>query len=281
MHSLAKPAHAETTLQDPLKVGGLGPVMIIIKPGSYIMGSAPDEPGRFPSEGPTHRVHIEYSFAVSRYEVKFSEYDRFSDATGHGRPSDQGWGDSFWGRGNMPVFNVSWQDAVDYTRWLSQQTGKKYRLLSEAEWEYAARAGNVAAFTSGRCISKDVANFHAGYAYSDCPVTGLYRGKMILVGQFSANPWGLYDVHGNAFEWIADCWHANYNGAPSNGTAWLNGTTKDEFDLDDTSPAECNNRVLRGGSWSGRPRDIRFAQRAKNNVSFSSIFIGFRIARDL
>jgi len=274
-------AYPDSVFQDMLKIGGIGPEMVVIPTGKFIMGSPPNEPGRFIDEGPTHQVTLSHPFAVSRYEISFAQYDQFVTSTQHARPSDKGWGDLFWGRKNMAVFNVSWHDAVAYTRWLSAQTGKNYRLLSESEWEYAARAGKTTAFSSGACITKDQANFHAGYAYSDCPITELYRGKMLAVGQFLPNEWGLHDVHGNAFEWTLDCWHENYFGAPNDATAWLEQTNQEDELIQEAAEADCNQRVLRGGSWSGRPRDIRFAQRAKNTSGFSSIFIGFRVAREI
>jgi len=273
--------YSDSVFQDRLTVGGMGPEMVVIPTGTFIMGSPPNEPGRFMDEGPTHQITISQPFAVSRYEVSFAQYDQFVASTQYVRPSDKGWGDLFWGRENMAVFNVSWYDAVAYTRWLSIQTRKNYRLLSESEWEYAARAGKKTAFSSGTCISKDQANFHAGYAYSDCPITELYRGKMLEIGQFIPNAWGLHDVHGNAFEWTLDCWHENYYGAPRDSAAWLEQVNQEDDSIQEPSEADCNRRVLRGGSWSGRPRDIRFAQRANNAANFSSIFIGFRVAREM
>jgi len=246
-------------------------MLVVIPAGSYVMGPVPSEPVKFGAEQPQHRVTINKPFAIGQFELTFEDYDRFVAATGAERPSDKGWGTLNWGRGKTPVFNVSWQDAQRYLEWLSEQTGEHYRLPSESEWEYAARAGTVTAFNTGDCISSQQANFHGRSEFGDCPVSQLYRGRVIEVGSFKPNAWGLYDMHGNLFEWIQDCWHENYNDAPVNGTAWMNTG----------SDVDCDLHVLRGGSWSGRPVDIRSGARSHNMAAFKSIFIGFRVVRDL
>ena len=257
--------------QDPLSIGGLGPKMVVIPIGEYKMGAPPDEPMSFDTERPVHKVTIRKPFAISQYEITFAEFDRFVEATGHRKPSDKGWGKAHWGRTDTPVFDVTWHDAQLFVEWLSEQTSKHYQLPSEAQWEYAARAGTTTAFNTGDCIHTDQANYHGQYEYGDCPMAPGYFGKALPVGSYPPNAWGLYDVHGNIFEWIRDCWHTNYEGAPDDGSAWMH----------EGDNVDCDKRVLRGGSWSGRPVDIRSAYRARNNTNFKSIFIGFRVVREL
>ncbi|MEJ2179614.1 MAG: formylglycine-generating enzyme family protein [Gammaproteobacteria bacterium] len=259
------------TFQDPLSIGGLGPKMVVIPAGSFIMGPSPDEPLQLAKEKPRHKVTINNPFAISQYEITFADFDKFVAATGYRKPSDKGWGTAHWGRGNMPVFDVTWYDAQNYIEWLSEQTGERYQLPAETQWEYAARAGTKTAFHTGDCIHTDQANFHGRYEFGDCPLPPLYRGKTTPVGSFEPNAWGLYDVHGNIFEWTRDCWHTNYVGAPDDESGWM-------YEGDNV---ECERRVLRGGSWSGRPADIRSAARSRNFANFKSIFIGFRVVRDL
>lgn len=272
-------AYAATPIQYPLNDGGAGPSMVEIPSGHFVMGAAPDEEGRFPSDGPTQRITLKQPFWLSRYEITFADYDRFAEATQRAKPSDRGWGAEYWGRGNMPVFNVTWFDAVAYCDWLSQQTGQRYRLPSEAEWEYAARAGSRNAFSSGDCIGPEHANFHSLSSHGNCPTSRAHPGKTLPVGNYPANAWGLYDIHGNVFEWTADCWHNSRQGAPLDGNAWLTQTAEDS-DFFQSPMADCSLRVLRGGSWSDRPRDLRFGHRAGNEAKFSSIYIGFRVLRE-
>ncbi len=163
--------------------------------------------------------------------------------------------DARWGRGWRPVINVSWSDAKVYVAWLSQETGKAYRLLSEAEWEYAARAGTRTRFSFGDDISEKDANFLGGL------------GKTWQVGAYPANPWKLHDMHGNVWEWVEDCWNESYDGAPSDGSAWTSG--------------DCSTRVLRGGSWSNYPRLLRSAYRNWNSADNRDYDYGFRVARTL
>ena len=227
------------------------PEMAVVPAGSFTMGSPSDEKGRWDNEGPQHRVRIAKPFAVGRYEVTFAEWNAClaeGGCNGH-RPGEKG-----WGRGRRPVINVSWKDAQSYVRWLSRKTGKRYRLLSEAQWEYAARAGTTGPFHTGPTISKDQANYQ--------------RRLTVPVGSFPANGFGLHDVHGNVWEWVEDCWHGNYGGAPSDGGAW-------------TSGGNCDRRVLRGGSWNDGPRYLRAANRFANWTGYRSNYIGFRVARTL
>ncbi|MCP5093179.1 MAG: formylglycine-generating enzyme family protein, partial [Gammaproteobacteria bacterium] len=177
--------------QDAL--GGLGPAMVSIPGGCFEMGSPADEPERIDNER-QHRVCVE-PFMLSRYEVTFAEYDAFPEATKRKKPNDQG-----WGRGRRPVINVSWEDATAYAAWLSEETGTTYRLPTEAEWEYAARAGTTTPFHFGEQISTEQANFNGNYTYNGS-AKGEYRQQTLAVGQFEANGFGLYDVHGNVREW--------------------------------------------------------------------------------
>ena len=156
--------------------------------------------------------------------------------------------------------NVSWEDAVAYVRWLSGQTGERYRLPSEAEWEYAARAGSVTAYSWGNEIGRNRANCHGcGSQWDD--------RQTAPVGSFGPNGWGLHDMHGNVLEWVQDCWNGSYGGAPSDGSAWERG--------------DCSQRVLRGGSRGIDPGYLRSANRARFTTTVRSHFIGFRVARTI
>jgi formylglycine-generating enzyme required for sulfatase activity len=252
-----------TLIQDKLSDGTPAPEMLVLPAGSFLMGSPDDEPGRSSDEDPRHTVKIA-SFAIGRTEVTFEQYDRFARATDRKLPDD--WG---WGRGNRPVINVSWADATAYAVWLSEQTGQRYRLPSEAEWEYAARAGTPTPFSTGDCIHTDQVNYNGEYDYADCGAkTGLYRGKTVPAGSLRANPWGLHEVHGNVWEWVQDCWHPNYEGAPKDGTAWEAG-------------GDCALRVVRGGGWSGDPVYLRSAFRGRFSADGAIGNLGFRLARTL
>ena len=175
-----------------------------------MMGSPDSEEGRRSDEGPQHRVRIAQPFAVGRFEVTFDEWDACVAGGGCGgyRPDDNG-----WGRGRRPVINVSWDDAKAYVQWLSSRTGKSYRLPSEAEWEYVARAGTTTPFWTGATISTEQANYDGTYTYG-AGKKGEYRQRTIPVGSLPANPWGLHEVLGNVWEWVEDCYHDSYAGAP-------------------------------------------------------------------
>ena len=227
------------------------PEMVVIPAGSFRMGCVSGI-DCIDSQKPVHSVRIA-SFELSKYEVTFEEYDAFTDATGRERADDEG-----WGRGRRPVINVSWDDAVAYTQWLSEQTGENYRLPSEAEWEYAARAGSTTQYSWGNDIGVNRAN---------CIGCGSqWDGKQTApVGSFNANRWGLYDMHGNVEEWVQDCWNRNYEGAPDDGSAWESGG--------------CYYRFLRGGSWFVRPWFLGSANRSWLSTLFRYYYIGFRVAR--
>ena len=228
------------------------PELVVVPAGSYMMGSPGSEEGRGDDEGPVHRVTIGEPFAVGVYEVTFAEWDACKSDGGCGELVRN---DGGWGRGRRPVINVSWHDAQAYVWWLSGETGEEYRLLSESEWEYVARGGTTTPFHYGRTISTGEANY------------GNYRERTVAVGTFSANRFGLYDVHGNVWEWVADCWNGSYHGAPRDGSAWESG--------------DCDRRVLRGGSWSYEPRNLRSANRYRNDSRDRFNGLGFRVARTL
>jgi formylglycine-generating enzyme required for sulfatase activity len=242
------------------------PEMIVVPAGSFTMGSPPGEEGRSPDEGPQHRVTIARPLAVGKFEVTFAEWDACVAAGGctH-RPDDRG-----WGRGKQPVINVSWNDVTQqYLTWLSGKTGKTYRLLTEAEWEYAARAGTTTRFWWGSSISTSQANYNGNYTFGGSPKKGEDRQKTVPVDSFAASPWGLHNVHGNVWEWVEDCSHDNYQGAPTDGSAWT------------TSCSESGHRVLRGGSWVAAPWNLRSAFRASYFTHFRYDYLGFRVARML
>ncbi len=237
------------------------PELVVVPSGSFWMGSPSGEERRNDNEGPQHRVTFERPFAVGVYEVTFGEWAACVSGGGCGghRPGDEG-----WGRGRHPVINVSWDDAKAYVKWLSGKTGKQYRLLSESEWEYAARAGTETAFHTGRTISTEEANYDGNYGSGR---RGRYRERTTPVGSFEPNGFGLHDVHGNVWEWVEDCWNINYRRALDDGSAWLRG--------------DCGKRVLRGGSWSSIPRGLRSANRFRSSSGNRLSYLGFRVARTL
>lgn len=236
------------------------PEMVVIPGGSFVMGSSAGERGRFAkhikNESPQHRVTVP-RFAMGRYEVTFAEWDACVAAGGCGRQAS----DAGWGRGRRPVVNVSWDDAKQYVGWLSRETGKRYRLPSEAEWEYAARAGTRTKYWWGDAIGRNKANCRGCGSQWDSK-------KTAPVGSFRPNPFGLYDVHGNVYEWVEDCWHENYAGAPADSRPW-------------TSGGNCGKRVLRGGYWSTIRLNLRSASRFRSASGIWIKFFGFRVARTL
>jgi formylglycine-generating enzyme required for sulfatase activity len=238
------------------------PEMVVIPAGRFVMGSSPSEEGRSAAEGPQHFVTIAEPFALGRYAVTFDEYDEFAATTGREPPGDGG-----WGRGRRPVINVSWNDAEAYTAWLSEQTGATYRLPSEAEWEYACRAGTTTPFHFGPTISTEQANYDGNYRYG-AGRKGAYREQALPVGSFPANDFGLHDMHGNVWEWCADVWHDSYDGAPLDGSAWIEGGNQ-------------RLRVLRGGSWDNVPGGLRSADRDWYGPGDRGDLPGFRVARTL
>ena len=239
------------------------PEMVVIAAGSFMMGSPANEEGRDNDEGPQHQVTIARPFAVGKYEVTLAEWDACVAAGGcKHNPSDVG-----WGRGKRPVINVSWEDITkEYLPWLSRKTSMAYRLLTEAEWEYAARAGTTTLFSTGRTITPDQANFNGNYTYGGS-AKGVYRERTVDVGSFRPNAFGLYDMHGNVWEWVQDCYHDSYQSAPADGSAWTTGMQ--------------NYRVLRGGAWIDNPQGLRSALRLWNRPHNRNRYNGFRLARTL
>ena len=251
------------------------PEMSVLPAGTFTMGAPESERAPYKaavSQGeffdwsrPQQQVTIA-SFAVGTYEVTFDEYDACAAEGQCPSPNDGG-----WGRGKLPVINVSFDDAVRYAVWLSKKTGQKYRLPSEAEWEYAARAGCDRAFSVNRqckdIISADEANYDGSQTYNGSPV-GAKRGRTVSVGSLNApNAWGIRDMHGNVWEWVEDCWIESLAGMPGNGAARVSGCK------------EANWRVLRGGSWMDYPAVLRVAVRFRGPADYCNTSIGFRVAR--
>lgn len=234
------------------------PEMIVVPAGSFVMGSPPTEKKRLRNEGPQHDVTIPKLFAVSRYELTFDGWDACSAGGGCDgyQPSDAG-----WGRGRQPVVNVSWNEAQRYVAWLSRLTGKPYRLLTEAEYEYAARAGTQTAYPWGDEIGKNNANCLGCSSQAD-------SNKPVPVGSFAPNRFGLYDMVGNVWSWVQDCTHENYDGAPKDGSAWIEG-------------GDCDGHVVRGGSWFSSPESLRSASRSADARGNRSDALGMRIGRTL
>ena len=238
--------------RDSLKSGGSGPLMIQVPGGEFRMGGASGIIAA--DEVPRHTVTIK-SFAVSVYEVTFAEYDRFAKATKRKLPDSTG-----WDRKTHPVINVSWDDALAYTRWLSKQTAQQYRLLSESEWEYVARAGTTSSFWWG---------FNAGSNNAHCfdCKSDYNTGKPAKVGTYKPNKFGLYDTAGNLFEWVHDCYHRNYKDAPTDGSVWEGG--------------DCKSRVVRGGAYRSPASSMRSENREKFPSNRGQYNVGIRLARNL
>lgn len=243
------------------------PLMVVVGGGVFAMGSPASEEGRAPKE-PTPRAVSVNAFALGTRPVSFAEWDSCVADGGCNlyRPPDLG-----WGRADRPAIDVSWEQAQSYVTWLNGKVGPAnlgrgrtpsgpYRLPSEAEWEYAARAGTTTARYWGEEIGTGNANCNG--------CGGLWGGKQTApVGSFPPNPWGLYDMLGNVYQWTADCWHESYAGAPVDGSAWASG--------------DCAARVIRGGSWGLFPRFIRAASRLPYDTGGRSSDTGFRVARTL
>jgi formylglycine-generating enzyme required for sulfatase activity len=231
------------------------PELIPIPAGVFTMGSPSDEPDRDPSEGPQRRVNIT-AFLLGRTEVTQAQW-RAVMGSNPSRFVDCG--------DDCPVEQVSWDDAQAYVKKLSALAGKAYRLPSEAEWEYAARAGTSTPFSTGSTITADQANFDGSYSYNGSPKS-VNRGKVLPVGSFAPNAFGLHDMHGNVWEWVQDVWHENYAGAPADGLAW-------------TAAGPQGRRVLRGGSFDYDPVYLRSAYRGGSTPDHISFDSGLRVAR--
>jgi formylglycine-generating enzyme required for sulfatase activity len=212
--------------------------------------------GRFENQGPQHNVAFARPFAVAKFDVTLDDWDA---CVAYGDCSSVS--DSGRGHGRQPVINVTWDDARHYVAWLSRMTGKPYRLLSESEFEYAARGGTQTAYPWGDRIGKNNANCAGCGSQWD-------NRQPSPVGSFAANPFGLYDMHGNVWQWLEDCDHGDYEGAPRDGSPWVEGS-------------ECNQRVARGGSWHDGPQFLRSADRGWNTSDGRLNFLGFRVGRTL
>lgn len=237
---------------DKLADGSDGPTMVLVAGGDFRMGCLADA-GCRDSEEPVRDVTVATTFALAKREVTYADYDRFTDASGRPRADNP----RGWERGSLPVVNVSWTDAAAYADWLTAQTGRRYRLPSEAEWEYAARAGAETAYSWGEAIGEAQANCNGCGSRWD-------NIRPAPVGSFDANAWGLHDMHGNVWEWVADCFNPDHADAPS--------------DASPRSDGDCNRRMLRGGSWSNSPRLLRLPTREWDDTAVRAIETGFRVA---
>ena len=233
------------------------PEMVVVPAGSFMMGSPPTEKGRYASEGPQHIVTIGKPFAVAKFELTFDEWD--TCVTYGDCPEDVS--DGGWDRGQQPAINVTWDDAQRYVAWLSKMTGKPYRLLTEAEYEYATRAETQTAYPWGDDIGKNNANCNGCGSKWD-------NRQTAPVGSFKPNAFGLYDMVGNVWQWVEDCFHNNYNGAPTDGSAWIEG-------------GNCKFRVVRGGAWDFSADLLRSALRYRYAAGGRSYYLGFRVGRTL
>ncbi len=272
-------ADTEGVLRDRFEDGtGTAPDLVLIPTGRFQMGSPEHERKKAMEAGsqkawvdretPQHWVGIEQPIAMGRYPVTVGQWRQFVRATGWVPQGEINWAaPGFAQNDEHPVVGVSWHDAQRYAQWLSEKTGQRYRLPSEAEWEYACRAGTRTAFSFGDGISTSLANYDGNYTYNGSQ-KGEYRGGTSRVGTFAPNQWGLFDMHGNVWEWVQDVVHDNYEGAPLTGAAWVEG-------------GDQARRILRGGSWLYNPRYLRSAIRNGFSAALSNDIVGFRVARDL
>jgi formylglycine-generating enzyme required for sulfatase activity len=235
--------------------------MMLIPGGTFIMGSPKEEENSMDSERPQHEVTIE-PFFMGKYQVTQAQWRFVAQLPQVNRELEQD--PSHFKGDNRPVEQVSWEDAVEFCDRLSQYTGRTYRLPSEAEWEYACRAGSAKPFAFGDTITTNEVNYDGNYTYGNAP-KGEYRGRTTPVGTFQPNAFGLYDMHGNVWEWCQDNWHSNYEGAPTDGNAWL--------DNEESS----NRKLLRGGSWFNYPANCRSAFRYDNDLDYRIGNFGFRV----
>jgi formylglycine-generating enzyme required for sulfatase activity len=252
--------------------------MLRIPAGSFLMGSPSDEPGRHDDEGPQHKLHLQ-EFFLARTPITQAQWRVV--AGWQPLEGESAWerelkqdplgseGDSRFRGDDRPVANVSWHDAMEFCRRLSKRTGKSYTLPSEAQWEYACRAGRSTPFYFGATISPELANYDASSRYAEGP-KGENRQQTTEVGHFPANVWGLHDMHGNVWEWCLDHWHSSYvegeEQAPTDGSAWIKQSAKED-----------ETRLLRGGSWSSLPWGCRSAYRVFLNPGDADNSVGFRV----
>jgi len=245
-------------IRDALSSGGEGPEMVVIPVGSGFVGSNSADGNK--EEKPFHKVEVSHPFAMSTTEITFEQYDRYCKSAGVSCPDDKG-----WGRGEQPVINVSWTDTVAYTKWLSDQTGHTYRLPSEAEWEYAARAGSKGRFWWGD-------DYIQGKDHCDKDIGGCPPGTALFnpgpVGRFQPNPFGLYDMTSNVAEWTLDCWNPQHDVHKTDLTARLTG--------------DCDTRVIKGGSYNEKASSLSLSERVEG-VDYQTLrmgSVGFRVVRE-
>ena len=250
-HEVALPVGV-AEFADALAGGGAGPTMVLVPAGTFRMGCVSGVRCR-PDEAPIAEVTFSAPFALAKYEVTFEQFAAFTNATNRAQAQPP----RGWSRTNRPVVNVSWADANAYAAWLSATTNRRYRLPSEAEWEYAARASATTAYSWGNEVQGGRANCNGCGSRWD-------NDRAAPVGFFPANPWGLHDMHGNVWEWVMDCRNDDLAGAPANGAARTSG--------------DCLRRMLRGGSWSDRPEALRSARREWDESALTVPEIGFRVA---
>jgi formylglycine-generating enzyme required for sulfatase activity len=272
-------ADLEGVLRDRFLDGeGKGPELVLLPTGRFQMGSpdherkiamaAGSQKGWLARELPQHWVGIDKPIAMGRYPVTVGEWRDFVRASGWRQSGEVNWeAPGFPQLDTHPVVGINWYDAQEYLRWLSEATGHTYRLPSEAEWEYACRAGTKTAFSFGDTISTSQANYDGNFTYNGS-ARGEYRRGTTPAGMFPANPWGLFDMHGNVWEWVQDVVHDNYEGAPLDGSAWEEG-------------GDQVRRILRGGSWLYNPRYLRSALRNGFSSALSNDIVGFRVVREL
>jgi formylglycine-generating enzyme required for sulfatase activity len=252
--AFAAPGRKPKVLRERLRVGGLAPEVVEVPPGRFRRGDLHADGD--PDEQPVRQVQIPKSFAIGRYPVTFEEYDLFCERTGRRKPDDEG-----WGRGRRPVVNVSWRDATDYSQWLSEQTGAKYRLPTNSEFEYAARAGVESRYPWGNELGRDQAVCAGCGSMWD-------SAHAAPVGRFPANAFGLHDMSGNVWQWVQDCWDIDYKSAPLDGGPYL-------------AEGSCDKRIVRGGSWTYPARETRVANRWRDFSVRPSDDTGFRVVREL
>jgi formylglycine-generating enzyme required for sulfatase activity len=250
--------HAEADLQDVL------PEMKVIPAGEFEMGCVSKIDCK-PREEPVRMVSVE-AFQLAKTEVTAELWAACVDAKGCDyAPENNGWTDQ-----DMPVRYVSWDDTQVFLAWLNSETDNHYRLPTEAEWEYAARAGTSTPFFTGKCITPGQANSEGNiFTAAGCQHDEHNRKKALPVASFEANGFGLYDMHGNVWEWVQDCWHENYDGAPTDGSAWVG------------SDGQCDRHVMRGGTWHGAVSYMRSAYRFRYPKEIRTGGLGFRLARSI
>lgn len=247
---------AERIVFDDCSDANWCPAMIALPGGEFFMGSPASELGRYADESPQFQISVS-AFAVSAHEITFDQWE--ACASSGGCADNPAPDDASWGRGARPVINVSWSQAREYASWLSAQTGQHYRLLTETEWEYAARAGANTRFSWGELEPTCATSAPSGSNFEPCA-----DDRTIPVGSFPPNGFGLFDMHGNVWEWVEDC-YARYP---------LPSAPRSQ-----TQSNECALRVIRGGSWGVEARDLRTANRFKVDPTLQSPYLGFRVAR--